>query len=315
MTETAATSSRLRRSLAGVAAGVVAAAAGLLPWLVGGGRLPLQNLWANETLPGGMPFVLLPVSQYKAITLLVLLVVPAVAAGLAVRATAGRVALPAWSVAAGLLLAHAGATAQSFVVVARGLELGQTVDARVGLYFFGLLGGVVASILLAQAGFLLTSRASRGPAALGLSLVATPLAYWLNEAVAALSGPGQYPAIMSGVVRWLPAVVVGLTLAWYGLRPGRQIAVWAAALAALWVTPALFVSLQYGLGMRILRGDVGEMLSASAQLFPQVLELMVAPVVVALVLGLAAAATRAGLARRGRPGRVAPEGEPARDSA
>ena len=32
--------------------GVGAALVGLLPWIITGMRLPLQNLWASSTLPG-----------------------------------------------------------------------------------------------------------------------------------------------------------------------------------------------------------------------------------------------------------------------
>lgn len=47
-----------------LAIGAVSAVLGLLPWLITGMRLPLQNLWAADTAPDAMPIVLLPFSQY-----------------------------------------------------------------------------------------------------------------------------------------------------------------------------------------------------------------------------------------------------------
>jgi len=64
--------------------GIAAAALGLLPWLVTGLTLPLQNLWNVDTLPADMPRTLLPFSQY-AVTLIVGLIVvgSAIAGGIA----------------------------------------------------------------------------------------------------------------------------------------------------------------------------------------------------------------------------------------
>jgi hypothetical protein len=63
--------------------GVGAAVAGLLPWIITGMRLPLQNLWADEGagLAEPMPFVLLPFSQY-----FVTLLIGVIAVGSASRA-------------------------------------------------------------------------------------------------------------------------------------------------------------------------------------------------------------------------------------
>lgn len=66
--------------------GIGAVAIGLLPWLVTGLRLPLQNLWAIDTLPEQMPRVLLPFSQYFLGQILSMLILGLGIAGLAVRA-------------------------------------------------------------------------------------------------------------------------------------------------------------------------------------------------------------------------------------
>src|SRR6185312_2805072 len=71
--DTTADRARVGASFIALALGVAAGALGILPWLVGGGTLPLQNLWANNDMPNDMPFALLPVSQYAATAIFVLL--------------------------------------------------------------------------------------------------------------------------------------------------------------------------------------------------------------------------------------------------
>lgn len=53
-------SARGLTAVAWLLVGALVAVVGLLPWIVTGMRLPLQNRWAAETLPGDMPVALLP---------------------------------------------------------------------------------------------------------------------------------------------------------------------------------------------------------------------------------------------------------------
>lgn len=53
--------------------GLAASAVVLFPSWAGGGRLPLQNLWHEQTLPEAMPCSLLPLSQYYALSIFVML--------------------------------------------------------------------------------------------------------------------------------------------------------------------------------------------------------------------------------------------------
>lgn len=69
--------------------GLAAAVLGLLPWLVTGLRLPVQNLWAGDAA-ARMPVVLLPFSQYAVTIIMGLFVVGAACAGLYARAAQGR---------------------------------------------------------------------------------------------------------------------------------------------------------------------------------------------------------------------------------
>lgn len=89
------------------------------PWLVTGMRLPLQNLWAVETLPDDMPRVLLPFSQYAVAQVLSLLVVGYGLAGIVGRALGTRLPRGAvFAVGAGTLAVHLVATLQAGRTVA-----------------------------------------------------------------------------------------------------------------------------------------------------------------------------------------------------
>lgn len=286
--------SRVGFAFVGFAVGIVAGVMGLVPWLIGGGILPLQNLWATETLPNDMPFVLLPVSQYAVITVFVLILVGGVFAGLTMHLLARRRSFLAWPAAIGLLIVHAYAVAQSFTVVANGLDNGR----RSALYFVGMLGGAVVAMLLAQTAFWLASRRSTGPVALAIGLSAVPFVVWIRQIVVAVSGPSGMPMPITELLRWLPALIVGVTLVWCGLRPARRLAVWLVVLVALWVIPALFTTIQYGLGMRVLNGDLSEMASASSQVLPLALREEVLPALLALALGVVGVIVREAVQRR-----------------
>lgn len=288
--------SRALPFLLGVGGGVL----GILPWLIGGGILPLQNLWASATMPEDMPFVLLPLSQYQAPLLFSLVLLGGVFAGFTVHFVARRRAIAMWPAALGVLLVHAIAVVQSFAVLAGGLELGRGGDSRTVLYFAGLLGGVIAAIILAQLGFWLTSRRSVGTVALGVVLAAVPFGNWVSRCVVAFTSEVSPPLFVPDLLRWLPAVVVGAALVWCGVRPAWRVVVWVAGLLALWILPALFTAIQYGLGMRVLDGNVPEMARAAVQVFPMVLAEVWLPVVVALAIAVVGTVVRM-VVERDRP--------------
>lgn len=284
------------------AIGVAGAVLGLLPWIVAG-TLPLQNLWAVQTLPEDMPFVLLPLSQYYATLLFSLVLLGGVFAGLAVRVVRRRRAVPAWPVALGVAVVHLIAAVQSFVVLAGGLGLTDgSGDTRAALYFGGLLGGTLVAALLAQLGLWMTTRTSVAVASLGIALAAVPFGTWVVRWFGAFAGPTGPPMLVSSIGYWLPAVVVGITLVWCGVRPVGRLAVWAVALLSVWVVPAVFTAIGYGLGMRVLQGDVQEMAEASLQIFPSVMAEMWRPVVLAVLIAVVGSIARVAVAKRsGRP--------------
>jgi hypothetical protein len=179
--------------------GVASAVVMLFPSWVGGGILPLQNLWHEQTMPDDMPFSLLPISQYYAISIFVMLLLGGVVAGLVVRFAGRRWMLRPGPAALGVLLVHLIVTIQAFAVLGTGLGLWDgTAGGRELLYVGGMLGGVVAGILLAQLGLWLTSRQAVGPAALGIVLAAVPFANWIGTAITAFTTYMGYPQFRRG---------------------------------------------------------------------------------------------------------------------
>lgn len=291
---------------AGVAArgcliGFLGGLLGLGPWLMTGARLPLQNLWGAEVMPEQMPVSLLPLSQYELTTIVALLTVGGAAAGLTVYIllpTQKRLAT--WWAAAGVLAVQLGAAVQSFTVLDGGLAGGWMAS----LYFAGLLGGVAASLAASLVALLLLASKSRGLTALGAGLVAVPFASWAVEWVVGFVGHVNVPVAVPSVARWIPALLVGCALAWCGLRPARRAAVWLVNLALLWVVPALFISVNYVLGSRVLAGDMQETLLMGRQILAATLGPKggaLPTVLLALAVALAGLGIRYVAARR-RPG-------------
>lgn len=272
----------------------------LFPSWVGGGRLPLQNLWHEQTMPGDMPFSLLPLSQYDALSIFVMLLLGGVVAGLVVRMLRAR----AWPAALGVLLVHVIATVQSFAVLAGGLGLADgSAGSREMLYFGGMLGGVLAGMLLAQLGCWMASRPAVPLPALAAALSAVPVRSWIGFMIASFNPITGYPPEVGMVLRWVPAVIVAAALIWCGVRPLSRLVVWAAGLFALWMLPAVFTALSSALGMRVLDGDLREMAEVAGQIFPMALEVEVLPVGVALVIAAVGAVAR--LLMRTSPDRAA----------
>ena len=153
----------------------------------------------------------------------------------------------AWCAAAGVLVVQFTAAVQSFTVLNGGL----TGGTMARLYFAGLLAGVTVSVAAALVALLLLSSRSRSLVALGAGLVAVPFASWMVEWVVGFVGHINVPAAVPTMAHWIPAILVGCALAWCGLRPARRAVVWAVNLALLWVVPALFISVNYVLGTRV----------------------------------------------------------------
>ncbi|MGG5174900.1 hypothetical protein ACQQCD_07750 [Pseudarthrobacter sp. J1763] len=233
--------------------GIISAGVGLLPWLMAGARLPLQNLWATETMPEDMPIALLPVSQYSVILILAMFVSGAVIAALGVRNFFGARRRPATAfTVAGLALVQLVAVVQAFSVVSVGLAPGRAST----MYLTGLLAAAVISAAVGLLIFMMLLGKHRWLPTVGFALAAVPLASWVVEWMVQLSPRTiEGPFSTSMVYRWLPAILVGVSLAWCGLKPAALALVWVANLAFLWAIPALVTATQSTLGTRNQLGD------------------------------------------------------------
>lgn len=253
-----------QQALRGVGLGILAGIIGLGPWVVTGMQLPLQNLWADMTLPEEMPRAALPLSQYLGITLVALLVTGGLIAGLAVRwwapARQGHALLCA---AAGLLLVQMAATVQSFSVLETGLGAGRLSR----LYLGGLLFGVLASIAVALLVVVLVGARKPALVTLGIAGAAVPAGIWLLEWVTEPFSLTVRPPVVYLVDNWFPALLIGAVLAWCGAGTAGRAVVWVASLGILWLLPPLFTGVSYALGSRVLRGDPRQMLQAASDAF------------------------------------------------
>lgn len=271
--------------------GVGAAVVGLLPWLLQGLRLPLQNLWAVEAGPDEMPLVLLPFSQYALTAEIGLMVVGAAAAGLAARVLHSRMPRRgALAMFLALIVVQLGAIVQSYVVVQGGLQ-----DRREATFYLAAVTGVaVLAMLVGIVVFWLIARAPRAGALIGFAMAAVALSPWLSELVSPFTRH-QYGAVedfrrwAASVLRWIPAVLVGLAVGWCGVRSlGRVVAV-VVSFGLLWIVPALATAISYAAGSRVYAHDLQEMASAGFMVFRQAAtlpEIVVPPLVVAAIVAV-----------------------------
>lgn len=280
--------------------GLGGAVVGLLPWLVTGARLPLQNLAADQTTTD-TPFALLPFSQYFLASIVALLVVGAAAAGIAGRALADR--RPRFGttlLVGGLMVGQLLAAVQSSVVTIGMLE----ESTRTAVYAGAVIAVIVVSLLVSLLVVLLIARAPVPGATIALSMSAIVSAGWIGVALRDVMtyGPNELTQVLLTILRWMPAVLVGCAIAWCGFRSaGRVIAV-VVSLLALWIGPAFFTAVSAAAGTRVLAPYPAEMAEYGVQVFLMALtmpELVIPPLIVALVVGVVGSLLLA--RRRNRP--------------
>ncbi|SMH50938.1 hypothetical protein SAMN06295885_3638 [Rathayibacter oskolensis] len=255
-----------RRLLPSIATGAAAAVVGLLPWLLTGLRLPVQNLWAVEVAPEAMPLALLPFSQYSIVLIAAVILVGSALAGLAVRVgpavRAGR-GPRTLGAAIGAIGVQVIALVQSAVTVAGGLSEGTASD----LYLAALVAGAVGSIVVGAVVLLLIARAAEPGAAIGVSIAAIAAGSWLTTLVAPLTTDSAAGLGVLNAVQWLPGILAGLGLAWCGLTSVVRALAWAVSLVLLWVGPTLVTAVSSAAGSRVLAPYPLEMLDYGSQVF------------------------------------------------
>ncbi len=276
--------------LVGVGGGIL----GLVPWLVTGGRLPLQNVW--EETPAVLPWVLLPFHPYYVTLLAALLLVGATAAGIAARALGARGA-SVWLTIVGVFVVHVIAVVQT--TLAAGATLPETTEARIWLY--GLAGGAVVSALVGVGVTALVARAPRAGAVIGLTIGAMAASSWI---AALIAPPGavqlEYPSLLV-VVPWIGPVLVGVAIAWAGVNTVGRIVAAIAAVAMVWVVPALLTGMVNALGSRVYWSYPAELVDYAVGVFRAALftpELALRPVIATVVVAAVGLIVRAVVARR-----------------
>jgi hypothetical protein len=296
------------RLLVCLAIGAAAAVVGLLPWIITGMRLPLQNLWAVDALPGAMPIALLPFSQYTLLAMAAMLVTGAAVAGLTARILRERLApRGTLAVAGGVVLVQLVAIVQTSVVVRAGLR--SDVEGR--LYFGLVLAAIVVSVLLGLLTFWLIATRPRAGALVGFALGALAAAMWISALIVPLSSPSPSALQLSllATARWIPAVLIGVAIAWCGLATvGRAVAA-VGTLVMLWLAPAVTSAIGAAAGSRVYARMPAELLAFAGQVFVTalgVVTLSVLPVVVAIVIAAAGLVVRRSVRGTGRGRPAAP---------
>lgn len=232
--------------------GTLCAFVGLLPWLLQGSKLPLQNLWAEQTMPDDMPFALLPFSQYYVVFLSSLLLIPWLLVGILSRATSitSRPRSVRW-LGFGVALWQVVALTQTAVTVGRGLGFsGARAPYALG-YLLLLTLGCAAVIAAGVIIFLLVAKAPSTAAVLGLAVGALFLGSWCDEFLMGdvIWAPGT-PVWMHAVGGWVTTVFLGASLGWNGVWPLRSLISSLAAIVVFWLGAAVLGGLQYALGSR-----------------------------------------------------------------
>ncbi len=290
--------------------GIGGAIIGLLPWLVTGMRLPLQNLWATETAPGAMPLALLPFSQYSLTLIFALIVVGWAAAGIAARAVDDR--LPR----GGFLLVMLGLlAAQAVAIVQPVLVLRDNLQERTASTFYlgGLIAVCVVSVLIGLVTLLLSARAPRAGALLGLTVGAIAAGAWLGGFFQPLLVSGSDAAsTIAGLLPWVAPVLVGVAMAWTGLNTVGRVIAALVSLGLLWVAPAAMTAVSSAAGSRVLARDPLEMMDYAIAVFQMALftpEIALRPIIAAVVVAVVGLVVRWSV-RAARRRRASGPGEP-----
>ncbi|PZF15511.1 hypothetical protein DEJ25_01940 [Curtobacterium sp. MCPF17_011] len=277
----------------GAAVGIVGAVLGLLPWIVTGMHLPLQNLWETSVADErDMPIAFLPFNQYFLTFLAALLLTGAGIVGVTARRLHGRLGRPGvFAAFGGLLLVQVVAVVQTTVVTTAGLGMDRTVGtggaiSASEIYVVALVVGSALTVLLGAGLVLLLALAPDGVAVVALAVVAVALAEWLRGFVlppATLSTGLQ--STIAGWAWWVAPVVVGLGIAVTGVRSAGQVVGVLVALVVLLVGPALLTAVDGAAGMRVLAPYPLELVAFGSGLFGDVLGRGLVAVVLAAVIG------------------------------
>lgn len=282
--------------------GVASATLGLLPWILTGLRLPLQNLWAAATLPDSMPLVLLPFSQYLLTLIVGLLVTGAAIAGAITRLSRRR--HPRFALTA-VVIGTVGVQLTAALQTASTVAAGLLDNSAAELYLTALLCGTIASIMIGQLVLVLIAKAPAPGAVAASSIAAVCLGLWLNGLLFPIGSLATPTPAALALVRWSPAIIVGVAVGFAGLKSVGRVLAAVFGLLMLWAAPALFTAISVAGGTRILAYQPDAMAELGAEVFLNMLHptsstlvpLAIAVVVAVLVAAVSKAVQRGRLAR------------------
>ena len=264
------------------ALGALAAVVGLVPWLITGMRLPLQNLWATPTLE--MPVALLPFSQYELMQTAALLVVGSAMCGLVIRTMRGRMPRPGAAIA-GTATVQLVALAQTAIVVLRGLQPGREAT----LYFAAVFTWSALSFVVGLLALWLIVRKPRAGATIGFAIGAVALGPWLQALIVPFGTitPSPLQLWAAAAVGWVVAVLVGAAIAWCGLGSPGRIAAGIGSLLILVLMPITVQAVASAAGTRVYARDPARMIEFAQTVFTTELgipSLTVQPLLVAVAV-------------------------------
>jgi hypothetical protein len=269
--------------------GAGSAIVALVPWIITGMRLPLQQLWSQQTLPEDMPIALLPFHLYFALTVAALIVIGSTIAGLIGRNVAARHPRAALgALVGGVIGVQVIGTVQTAIVLLSGLEDGGTSM----LYLALLVGGTVAAILLGLGMLLLIARGPKPGALLALSIAAVAFTSWMNALFFPIGGYrewGPMSDVLTSATRYVPAVIIGVGIAWCGIKTAGRAVAAIVSLIVLCVGPILVTAVSAAIGTRVLAPYPAEMLDYGLGVFRMAIgmpELWLPPVLLAASIAL-----------------------------
>lgn len=242
--------SRYQAAGASALVGIVAAAVGLLPWLVTDMELPLLGIARIYHAPEQASVALLPLSHFYLMTTVAMVLVGSALAGAVTRLAATRdKTLSVRFVVTGAVAVQVIALVQAASTLNDGIQPTSQGD----IY---LLAISVAVIVAIAAGALVIVGLARGgvPATtLATTVGALALGPWISAAILPLGGDW-----MEGVsitrLDWattlstlVPILIVGVVAGWCGASSPRRAAATTTAFVALWLVPRLITA--YGVAV------------------------------------------------------------------
>lgn len=277
--------------------GLAGAAVGLLPWLATGARLPAQALWADQVRPAAMPVAMLPFGFAEVVAIFSLLIVGSATAGIGGRALRVR----GWGLVLlvlGVLVVQVCATVQTAAVMRSGLQDRLESD----VYVAALVTGTALSILVGLVVTILVASAPRAGALIGLAIGAIGMGAWIGTLLEPARTPQSATGPVPMVAFWVVPALIGLAIAWTGIRSAGRVIAALCALALVWVAPAVVAALSSALSNQVLVRSSSDVIDYAVGVFRTTLldsQIALPPIIATALVAGAGLGVRA-LLPRGR---------------